>query len=107
MLKNLLVLVLFSLAVVFGSQHIQPIIMVLVSWHNWISQLLLQVFAGGEIGSAIRSLISLLVIPLIFGIIPTIIYWIARNRLFPYFMHVAWVVWLLQTTALIVLRYHT
>ena len=107
MLKNIIVLIVLSLGVIFGIKHIQPIILLLVSSRDWISQLLLQVFSGGELGSAIRNLISLLVVPLCFGAVPTLIFWLSKNRMFPYFMHVVWVVWLVQTTAIIVLHHVT
>ncbi len=105
MIKNFIVLILFSLGVIFGVKHIQPTILLLVSSRDWISQLLLQVFSGGEIGSAVRNLISLLVIPLVIAAIPTLVYWLSKGRLFPYFMHVVWAVWLLQTTAIVVLHH--
>ena len=38
MIKNIIVLILLSLAVIFGIKHVQPVILVLVSAHDWISQ---------------------------------------------------------------------
>lgn len=105
MLKNIIVLVLLSLGVIFGIKHIQPIILLLVSSRDWISQLLLQVFSGGDIGSAIRNLISLLVVPLFIALIPALVYWLSKRRFFPYFLHVVWTVWLVQCTAIIVLHH--
>ena len=103
MLKNFIVLILLSLAVVFGMKHIHPLIIFLVSAHDWISQLLLQVFSGGEIGSAVRNLLSLIIVPLFIGSIPAAIYWFSKHRQFPYFMHIVWIIWLLQTTAIVML----
>jgi len=105
MLKNIVVLILLSLGVVFGLKHIQPVVLALANSRDWVSQLLLQVFSGGEIGSAIRNLLSLLAMPLIIGAIPAIVYWMSKHRMFPYFMHVVWVVWLVQTTAIVVLHH--
>jgi hypothetical protein len=102
MLKNFIALILFSLGVIFGAKHIQPIIFLLVSSRDWISQLLLQVFSGGEWGSAVRNLISLLVMPLFIAAIPALVYWLSKRRFFPYFMHVVWVVWLVEVTTIIV-----
>jgi hypothetical protein len=103
MLKNFIVLILLSLAVIFGTKHLHPIILVLVSAHDWISQLLLQVFSGGELGSAVRNLISLILVPLFIGAIPATVYWFSKHRQFPYFMHIVWVMWLLQTTAIVMM----
>ena len=106
MLKNFIVLILLSLGVVFGVKHIQPIIMWMVTCRDWVSLHLLQVFSGGAIGSALRNLISLLFLPLLFGVVPAIVFWMSKNRFFPYFFHVVWAVWLVQTTAIIVLLHH-
>lgn len=103
MLKNFIVLILLSLGVVFGTKHIHPFLLVLVSAHDWIAQLLLQVFSGGEIGSAVRNLLSLIILPLFIGAIPAIVYWFSKHRQFPYFMHIVWIMWLVQTTAIIML----
>jgi len=105
MLKQLIVLILLSLGVIFGTQHIQPIILLLVSCRDWISQLLLQVFAGGEIGSIIRNLIAMLAMPIALASIPAAVYWLSKRRMFPYFFHCVWVLWLIQTTAIIMLRH--
>ncbi len=104
-IRHLTVLILFSFGVIYGSAHIFPTILLLVSSRDWISQLLLQIFAGGELGSAIRNLLSVIAIPLLIGAIPACIYWLAKQRRFPYFMHIVWIVWLVQMTAIIILHH--
>lgn len=103
--KNLLVLVLFSLGVIYGAPHLRPTLFFLVSSRDWISQLLLQVFSGGQLGFIIRKLLSLLAIPLLVGAIPAFIYWLSKRRRFPYLMQVIWAVWLIQTTAIVLLQH--
>ena len=103
MLLNLIVLFLLNLFVIFGLRHLQPLILFLVTAHDWVSQLLLPLFPGSEIGLEGRHLFSLLVLPFVFATFPALIYWLAKRRFFPYFMHVLWVTWLVQTTAIVVL----
>ena len=106
MLKNFCVLVLLSLGVVLGMRHIEPVLMCLITIHSWLLHHLLHLFvAGGKVGLVVKSLLSLMIIPLLTACFPALIYWMAKNRFFPYFMHVMWTVWLLQTTALVAL-YH-
>lgn len=100
-LKQLIVLILISVGVIFLTPALQPIIHLLVAAHDWIAQLLLQVFAGGTAGNIARQLIALLAFPIILALIPTIIFYAAKRRMFPYFMEVVWVLWLLQTTPII------
>lgn len=103
LLKNLVVLVILNLFIIFGLKHVQPLVLVLVSAHDWISQLILPFFPGSEVGLDTRHLLSLLIMPLFLAAIPALIYWLAKRRFFPYFMHVVWVFWLVQTTAIVVL----
>lgn len=101
MLKQLIILLLLSLVVIFGTQYILPLISVVLSTHHWVSQSLLQIFTGGKAGNAIREFIALWFVPLCLTLIPTLIFWLAKRRFFPYFFHTLWVIWLVQTTALI------
>ena len=74
----------------------------LLALHDWIAVALKQVFSGGIAGNLIRELIALLALPLLIGLIPTAIYWLIRRAWFPYFMTFVWVVWLIQTAALVI-----
>lgn len=103
LLKNIIALIAISLLAILGPHYIHPIITALLSSHDWISQLLLQVFSGGQAGNIAKSLIALITMPLIISIIPALVYWLAKRRMFPYFMHTLWAVWLIQTTAIIML----
>lgn len=103
MLKNIIALLVFTLLAVVGSHYVHPFIMALLSGHDWVSQLLLQVFSGGQAGNIAREFLALLAMPLIIGLIPAFVYWLAKRRLFPYFMHTIWAVWIIQVTAIIVL----
>lgn len=103
MLKHIIAIVVISLLVIIGMSYAQHLVQWLVDAHDWISNLLMQVFSVGEAGSIIRQLIALLAIPLVLGLIPAIIYWLAKRGWFPYFMEVVWVVWFIQTSALVVL----
>lgn len=103
MLKQIIAIVLLSILVTLTMPYIQDGIQTMLSGHAWVSQLLMEVFAGGSTGSLIRSLISLLVIPIVIGLIPVTIFWLAKRKWFPYFMQLVWVVWLVQVAALVVL----
>lgn len=101
MTKHLIVLILASLVVIVVPQHIHPLITALVSAHDWISQSLAQLFSESPLGKATRQFIALLVMPLVIALIPTGVFWLARRRLYAYFIHVLWAAWLVQATALL------
>jgi hypothetical protein len=103
MLKQIIIIVVLSLLVVVSMPYAQQGLEYLVAGHDWVNQMLMQVFSGGQVGNMLRELIALLAIPLLISLIPVIIYWLIKRKWFPYFMEVLWVVWFLQTAAVIVL----
>lgn len=103
MLKQSLMLTALSAAIILSMSYAQQGLQILISGHDWISQLLTEVFSEGHAGNLARSLIALLSIPLLAGIIPAFIYWMVKKHWFPYFMEIVWVVWLVQAGALIMM----
>lgn len=103
MLKQIIALVVISLAVVFFMSYAQQVVQFLLTAHNWVAGELTGVFSGGQAGNLVRGLLALLAIPLFIALIPTTIYWGMKRHWFPYFMQVVWVVWLLQAGAMIML----
>jgi hypothetical protein len=103
MLKQIIIIIVLSLLVVVSMPYAQKGLEYLVSAHNWVDQILIQVFSGGQVGNILRALIALLAIPLLVSLIPAIIYWLVKRKWFPYFMETLWIVWVLQTTAVVVL----
>ena len=96
MLKHVIALILFSLLVVIGMPYLQQGLALLLTTHGWISDTLSDVFSGGQAGSILKSMIAMLCIPVLIGLIPTIIYWLVKRTWFPYFGELIWVVWLVQ-----------
>ena len=103
MIKQAIALIGLSIAVVLFMSYAQQAVDLILHGHDWVSQVLTNVFSGGQAGNILRGLIALISIPLVVALIPTVIYWMTKRSWFPYFMEVMWVVWLLQAGALIVL----
>lgn len=103
MIKQVIALIALSVGVVLSMSYAQQGVEWLVTAHQWVSQLLTEVFSGGQAGNIARGLIALLSIPVIIGLVPTVVYWVVRRHWFPYFMEIVWVVWLIQAGALIVM----
>jgi len=102
MIQQIIAIILLSLAVIMAMPYAQQGLQLLLGMHSWISEILTEVFSGGDTGNLIRQLITLLTIPLLAGIISSIIYWVGKRGWFPYFMQFVWVVWLIQTAALVI-----
>lgn len=103
MIKHLIALIAFSVAIILCMTYAQQGVQYLLDAHDWVAQLLTDVFTEGQAGSLARGLLALLSVPLIAGLIPAIIYWVIRKHWFPYFMQVVWVVWLVQAGAMLIM----
>lgn len=103
MIKHVIAIVLLSIAVVLTMSYAQQGVQYLIEAHEWVSNVLTDVFSGGQTGNLLRGLIALLTLPVVVGLVPTLIYWATRRQWFPYFMQTVWVVWLIQAGALVAL----
>lgn len=102
MLKHSLAILALSALVVLFMPQAEIAVQALLTAHEWIANLLTNVFSTGEAGNIARGLIALLSVPLLAGLIPALIYWIVRKHWLPCFMEIMWVVWLVQAGALII-----
>ena len=103
MIKHILALIVLSVAIILSMSYAQQAVQLLLNAHDWVSQLLTDVFTAGQAGNMARGLIALLFIPVLAGLIPAVLYWVVRKHWFPYFMQVVWVVWLVQAGALLIM----
>ncbi|MBA3661376.1 MAG: hypothetical protein H0W64_06590 [Gammaproteobacteria bacterium] len=101
MLKQIAALVLLSTLIVFAMNYAQQAVQWLMDAHNWVAQVLTDVFTVGQAGNIARGLLAILAIPVLIALVPTLIYWAVRRHWFPYFLEIVWVVWLVQAGALL------
>lgn len=100
MLKQIIAIVALSAAIVLSMSYAQQGVSLLMNAHSYVAQLLTQLFSEGQAGNLARGLIGLLAIPVLAGFLPAIIYYMVKRSSFPWFMHIVWVVWLVQAGAL-------
>lgn len=103
MLKQVIALIAVSVAITLSMPYAQQGVQFLLSAHDWIAQILTEVFSVGNAGNIARGLIALLSIPILVAFMPAVVYWMLRRHWFPYFMEIVWVVWLVQAGALVVM----
>jgi hypothetical protein len=102
MIKHLIAIVLFSILVILFMPQAQIAIKGLLAAHDWVANVLKDVFSDGPSGNLIRELIASLTVPFVVALLPAAIYWMVKRHWFPYFMPIAWVLWLIQTSALVI-----
>ena len=103
MIKQVIALIALSTIIVLSMSYAQHGLQWLITIHDWVSQILTEVFSGGQAGNLARGLIALLSVPIFIGLVPTLVYWIIKRHWFPYFMEIVWVAWLIQAGALIIM----
>lgn len=103
MLKQVIAIILLSIGIIISMSYAQHFLDLLIKAHDFISHALTEVFSGGQAGNLARGLIALLSVPVLVGLVPTMIYWTIKRSWFPYFMEIVWVIWLLQAGALIIM----
>jgi len=99
-LSFLTVIALSALVVLFMPQA-QQAVQLLVSAHDWVAEVLTNVFNGGNAGNIARELVALISIPLLAGLIPALFFFLIRKRWLGCFLEIVWIVWLLQAGALV------
>lgn len=103
MIKQIIALIVGSIVIVLTMSYDHSALQFLLTTHDWIANVLTEVFSGGQIGNMMRSLFALLFVPVLVGAVPALIYWLLRRHWFPYFMEVVWAVWLVQIGALVMM----
>lgn len=103
MIKQLIAIILGSIFIIVSMSYAQQAMQLLIDGHDWVSEILTNVFSGGQAGNLMRGLIALLSIPVLVGLVPASLYWIIKRHWFPYFMEIVWIVWLIQAGALIMM----
>ncbi len=101
MLKQSLILIALSLVIILAMPYAQQATQYLLNAHEWISQMLTDVFSGGQVGNFIRGLLALLSIPFLLSLGIAAIYFAIRRHWMPYFIHIVWATWLIQIGALL------
>src|SRR3990167_9777831 len=99
---SLLVIIALSAAVVVFMPQAKQALEWLVSAHSYVSELLKVLFSDSNAGNIARGLVALLAIPVVAGLIPSLLYFLIRKSWCPCFMQIVWLVWLLQAGALII-----
>lgn len=95
MAKQILLMLLLSLAAIMFRDKLVLGLDALVYAHNQIASVLHVIFAEDQAGRLIQDMIALLSIPAAFGGLAAAAFWAAKREPLPHVMMVVWVVWLI------------
>ena len=102
MYKQIIALIIVTFIVVLLHSFFTTVLHRWLDIYQWISAQLTSIFSTSYIGDVIRQAIAYLIIPFVVGIMVAFIYWLIKKRFCPDFITVVCVLWLIQTSAILV-----
>lgn len=101
MIKQFILIVLFSFAAIIFRTQLHHALGSLIYVHNYIAQALHMVFSDDNAGRLIQDIISLLLIPVLAGLIVAMMFLLFKREAMAHSMAVIWVVWLVLLVTMI------
>lgn len=101
MAKQIILIILLTLAAIFFRPQLSHVLDMLVYLHNSIAGTLARIFSGNDIGRLLQDVIALLLIPLVLGGIVGVAFWLIKREMMPNVMMIVWVIWLVLLTTMI------
>jgi len=104
MIKQVVYLVLISLAVVLMATYLDKAFLYLIHTYNVLNSWFSNIFASTKLGLILTQLCSLFLLPFIAAMVIAGGYWMFKRKQFPYLVQTMWVLWLILATMLVVSR---
>ncbi len=101
MLLQFLILTVASIVVIALGSIANEIINLLLQAHFVLGYLLGKVFSSGPAGKIIIDVLGLMIIPLVIGAVPALIYYAIKRQKMPHLMHAIWGGWFVVATAVV------
>lgn len=95
MLRQSLIYFLLSLLVVVFAKYAHLLIVCIDMIYAYINLHLSAVFSHTGLGTVIRKVILLTMIPILMAAIPAVIYQLIKGKQMPYLIELAWCLWLI------------
>lgn len=93
MLRSILYLIGLSVAAVFLKTPLIHALHFFMYLHNQIGNGLKVIFSDDSVGKMLQSVLSLLLIPIVLGIVIGLIHFVVKQDHFPHTMTVIWICW--------------
>ena len=98
MAKQILLIVLLTIAAILFKTQLDAVLNFTVSLHDHIIGSLSSIFSSDGVGKMIQASLALLLIPAVLGLVVSTVYWLSKKSSLPYTMHIVWVSWLVLLT---------
>lgn len=94
LVKQGLIYLLLSTVIIVFSQYAKVLIVYLDMFYTFVNLKLAPIFSRTELGIMIRSVFSLVFIPILIAAVPALGYRLVKGSSMPYFLQITWFLWL-------------
>lgn len=101
MIKQIILIILLSACAIFFKTQLSHILDGLIYVHNYIAVSLHMIFSDDAVGRLIQDMVSLLIIPLVGGLLVAMVFWMFKREAMPHTLSLVWVVWLILVITMI------
>lgn len=104
MLRQSMIYLFLSIIIVIFAAYAQLMIVYIDTFYTYVNLTLSPIFSRSETGILIRSVLSLVFIPVMLAAIPALVYRLIKGQNMPYFIHVTWLLWLILVLSKILIQ---
>lgn len=101
MIKQIILVILASVAAIFFQNEIVHGLNLLVLGHTEMLKWLGSIFSNDRAGRIIVGVIALVIIPVLVATIVSFVYWLVKKRMLPFTATIGWVLWTVLLTTML------
>ena len=101
MLKHALLLIVFSTLAIFFKEQLVHVMHGLLIVHNYIASMLARVFSNDKAGAIIQGVLSLILIPVIAGVVVLSGFFMVKREAMPHTLITIWIMWVILLVTLV------
>jgi hypothetical protein len=101
MYKQIIALLVLSLLIVIGATYFAIILQWILDIHQGVIHVLSRMFSTSSAGEIATQFVAFILMPLVVAAVIAIVYKLLRKKMVPYFMHIIWVLWIIQVTGVL------
>ena len=94
LIKQLILLVILSIACLFLQNQLAHVLRFMLHLHNLLADIIGRLTGRfGYVGVVVQGTFSLVLIPVLFGLIASGFYWLVKHVQLPNMMMIIWLIW--------------
>jgi len=101
MFKQVILVMVVSIAAIFFKSQLTYVLHYLLVLHNALAYGLASIFSNSPTGQMIQAIVALIVIPIIITGIMALAYWLVKRSEMPHLTAIVWFIWAVLLAAIL------